>query len=309
MRGSDIAELRAFAAIVEEGNFARAAARLRISPSSLSQTIRELEARLGVRLLNRTTRSVSMTDAGQRLLARLKPALLEIEEAVRDVESLRDKPTGTVRLHVPRNATPLVEPLLGPFAEAYPDVVLDIMVDDAVTDIVAAGYDAGIRLGELLEDDMVAVCLGDEMRMLALASPDYVGRHGRPRTPADLHKHRCINWRWPGRTIYNWEFYEKGQWVKVAVNGPLIVNDSSLAVSAALQGAGIVYWTEHTMRPLIEAGRLVPLLEKYAHPFPGWYLTYPKQRTMPAAVRAFVDFLKRGAAPARKGRRPALEKV
>ncbi len=201
MRGSEFAELRAFVTIVEQGNFARAAAQLRISPSTLSQTIRELEKRLGVRLLNRTTRSVSMTDAGQRLLARFKPALDEMQAAVLDVQNLRDKPAGTVRLHAPRKAASvLIEPHLGRFAKFHPDIILDITIDDAVVNIVEAGFDVGIRLGELLEDDMVAVKLGNDIRMCAVASPEYIAKHGRPKNPGELHSHRCINWRWAGKT-------------------------------------------------------------------------------------------------------------
>lgn len=294
MRGSEFAELRAFVTIAEQGNFARAAAHLRISPSTLSQTIRELEKRLGVRLLNRTTRSVSLTEAGQRLLARFKPALEEMEEAVRDVKDLRVVPAGTVRLHAPRKAaSALLTPHLGGFARAHPDIVLDITVDDAVIDIVEEGFDIGLRLGELLEDDMVAIKLGDDLRMCAVASPEYVAEYGIPADLSELQKHRCINWRWAGgRGIYNWEFFKDGHWTSVAVNGPLTVSCSEMAISAAVQGVGIAFWTEQVVRPLIDEGLLVPMLEKFSPFFPGWYLTYPRQRYMSAAVRAVVDFLR-----------------
>jgi DNA-binding transcriptional LysR family regulator len=300
MRGSEFAELRAFVTIVEQGNFARAAAHLRISPSTLSQTIREFEKRLGVRLLNRTTRSVSMTDAGQRLLARFKPALEEMQAAVLDVQNLRDKPAGTVRLHTPRKAASLlVEPHLGRFAKFHPDILLDITIDDAVVNLVEAGFDVGIRLGELLEDDMVAVKLGNDIRMCAVASPDYIAKHGHPKNPGELHDHRCINWRWAGKNgIYNWEFFKDGHWTSVAVNGPLIVSCSDMAISAAVQGVGIAFWAEYAVRPLIAKGKLVPMLEEFSPYFPGWYLTYPKQRYMPAAVRALVEFLRRHNTPA-----------
>jgi DNA-binding transcriptional LysR family regulator len=300
MRGSEFAELRAFVTIVEQGNFARAAAQLRISPSTLSQTIRELEKRLGVRLLNRTTRSVSMTDAGQRLLARFKPALEEMQAAVLDLQNLRDKPAGTVRLHAPRKASSLlVEPHLGRFAKFHPDILLDITIDDSVVNIVEAGFDVGIRLGELLEDDMVAVKLGNDIRMCAVASPEYIAKHGHPKNPGELHDHRCINWRWAGKGgIYNWEFFKDGHWTSVAVNGPLIVSCSDMAISAAVQGVGIAFWAEYAVRPLIAKGKLVPMLEEFSPFFPGWYLTYPKQRYMPAAVRALVEFLRRHNTPA-----------
>ncbi|MBN8468309.1 LysR family transcriptional regulator [Corallococcus exiguus] len=302
MRGSEFADLRAFVTIAEQGSFARAAARLRISPSTLSETLRGLEERLGVRLLNRTTRSMSLTEAGTRLLARFKPAMEEMDAAVEAVRHLRDTPTGTVRLHLPRLASAsLVEPLLGRFLEAYPDIVLELSIDDAATDIVAKGFDAGITLGELLEKDMIAVPLGGTLRQLAVASPDYLARHGRPRTPADLHSHRCINWRKPGGTrLYSWKFQKDGHWISVAVEGPLIVSHRDVALTAAAQGVGIAfaYWSEQWLRPLLDAGRLVPVLEEFSPPFPGWYLYYPKQRYTPAAVRALVDFLRRETKPA-----------
>ncbi|PTE08457.1 LysR family transcriptional regulator [Mesorhizobium helmanticense] len=295
MRGSDYSELRAFAAVVAHGNFARAAAELRISASTLSQTIRALEARLGVRLLNRTTRSLSLTEAGQRLHGRFKPAMAEMEAAVEDAIGLRDRPAGTLRVHMPSvAAATYLEPVLGRFHEAYPDIVLDVTIDDTVTDIVAAGYDIGARLGEFLEADMVAVRLGGEQRQLAVASPDYISRRGRPETPADLLQHRCINWRRPGSAgPYAWEFARDGQWFSVAVNGPLIVSRRDMAIAAAVQGVGIAFWAEALLRPFIEAGRLVPLLEEWSGTFPGWHLCYPRQRHMPAGLRAFADFLRR----------------
>jgi DNA-binding transcriptional LysR family regulator len=294
MRGSEFAELRAFVAVAEQGNFARAAAELRLSPSTLSQTIRELEERLGVRLLNRTTRSVSITEAGQRLLSRFKPAMEEMQAAVADARNLRDRPAGTVRLHASRSASAvLVEPRLGRFFEAYPDIILDLTIDDAVTNIVAAGFDVSIRIGELLEEDMVAVKIGDDIRQLAVASPDYIARHGTPKVPSDLHSHRCINWRWPGTSgLYNWEFAKDGRWFSVAVNGPLIVSHRDAAVIAAVQGVGIAFWGEYAVRPYIDAGQLVPLLEEFSPAFPGWHLCYPKQRHTSAPVRAFVDFFR-----------------
>lgn len=294
MRGSEFAELRAFVTIAEQGNFARAAAHLRIAPSTLSQTIRELEKRLGVRLLNRTTRSVSLTEAGQRLLVRFKPALEEMQEAVRDVQNLSDVPAGTVRLHAPRKAASvLVEPHLGRFAKSHPDIVLDITIDDAVVNIVEEGFDIGIRLGELLDEDMVAVKLGSDIRMCAVASPEYVAKHGKPAKPGDLHNHRCINWRWAGRNgIYNWEFFKGGHWMSVAVDGPLIVSCSDMAISAAVQGVGIAFWAEYAVRPFIAKGQLVPMLEEFSPYFPGWYLTYPRQKHMSGAVRAVVEFLR-----------------
>lgn len=285
--------------IAEHGNFARAAEQLRISPSTLSQTIRELEQRLGIRLLNRTTRSTSLTEAGTRLLARFKPAMEEMAAAVSDVSQLRDTPSGTVRLNLPRLAsTALVEPLLGEFHRAYPDITLELSIDDAVRDIVETGFDIGITLGELLEKDMVAVRLGGNIHQVAVASPDYIARHGRPKVPADLHQHRCINWRKPGSgKLYNWEFHQDGHWIAIAVEGPLIVSHREVALTAAAQGVGIAfaYWSDRWMAPLLQSGALVPLLQEFSPPFPGWHLYYPRQRYTLPAVRALIDFLRRHA--------------
>jgi DNA-binding transcriptional LysR family regulator len=295
MRGSEYAELRAFVRVVAHGNFARAAAELGISASTLSQTIRELETRLGVRLLNRTTRSLSLTDAGERLHARFRPAMIEMEAAVQDVANLRDTPTGMLRVHMPSvAAAAYLEPVLGQFHEKYPDIVLDVTIDDSATNIVEGRYDVGARLGEFLEANMVAVKLSSEQRQLVVASPDYIARHGRPEQPADLLRHRCINWRQPGSVgLYKWEFLKDGQWFAVTVNGPLVVSHRGMAIEAAVQGVGLAFWAEELLRPLIDEGKLVPLLEEWCGTFPGWFLYYPKQRYTPPSVRAFVDFLRR----------------
>lgn len=296
MRGREYAELEAFVAVVEEGNFRRAAARLRISASSLSQTIGNLEDRLGVNLLQRTTRSTSLTEPGKRLFERFRPAMAEMAFAVEDIMQFQGRPAGTVRLLLPRLALATqIEPWLGAFHEKYPDVVLELVIEDAPLDIVDAGYDLGITLGELLQKDMVAVRLGPDIHQLAVASPDYLARYGVPQTPADLHGHKCINWRKPGRRkLYNWEFCVDGRWISVAVDGPLIVSHRDTALKAAAQGVGIAfaYWSSRWMQPMIDDGALVPVLEDYSPPFPGWYLYYPKQRATPPAVRALIDFLR-----------------
>jgi DNA-binding transcriptional LysR family regulator len=294
MRGREYAQLKAFVTVVAQGNFARAAAELRLSPSTLSQTIRELEARLGVRLLNRTTRSVSLTEAGERLHARFKPAMLEMEAAVRDAASRGDRPAGVVRVHTPATpAAAYLEPVLGDFHASYPEIVLDVTVEDSVPDIVEAGYDLGIRPGDALEGDMVAVRLGSEQRQLVVGSPDYFARHGRPATPADLSRHRCINWRQPGGTsLHKWQFVRDGRWFSEAVDGPLVVSQRDLAVAAAVLGVGLAFRGEELLRPLIDRGKLVPVLEEWCGTFPGWYLCYPRQRCIAPGVRAFIDFLK-----------------
>jgi DNA-binding transcriptional LysR family regulator len=295
MRGSEYAQLRAFATIADKGNFARAAAELRMSASTLSQTIRELEERLGVRLLNRTTRSVALTDAGGRLLTRLRPALTEIQAAVEDVITLRDTPAGTLQVHTPRQAAiAFIEPILGSFHQCYPDVLLEITIDDAVIDIGEAGFDVGIRLGDLLERDVVAFKLGESLREIPVAAPSYLDARGHPMTPSDLHDHSCINWRPPGSTrLYNWRFGKDGDWFEVAVNGPLVVSHRDLAFSAAVQGIGIAFGMEHRALTLIRDGRVVPLLKEWCPSIPGWHIYYPKRRHTSLAVRAFVDFLRR----------------
>ena len=298
MRASGNSDLRAFVAVAEQGSFSKAAEQLGLSPSSLSQIIRTFEERLGVRLLHRTTRSVALTDAGERLLLRVRPALEELDAALDDVGQLRARPAGVVRVRCLRAAfRAYVAPNLAAFREAYPDVTLDILVDDAVVDLVASGFDVGFTLGEVIEKDMVALRLGGDIRQIAVASPAYIARHGRPETPKDLVSHACIRWRWPGRTTpYNWEFFADGAWFEVDVKGPLVLSEQSMTIDAAVDGIGIAFWMEHELRPLIAKGLLVPLLEEWSAPFPGFHLSYPQQRQMAPALRAFIDFIKTKAA-------------
>ncbi len=295
MRGSDYAELRAFAAVAEHGNFARAAARLGISASALSQTIRTLEERMGIRLLNRTTRSVAPSEAGQRLLARLLPALADLDQAVADVSALRDKPAGLLRINAPRVAIVHgLAPLIAPFHAAFPDIVMDIIVDDKLSDIVADRFDAGIRLGEMVEKDMVSVKLGGEMRLVVVASPDYIARHGLPDTPRDLRDHACVVSRWPtDGSLYHWEFEHGDEKLEVAVSGPLSTTDNDLMLRAVLDGIGIGYLFDYHVAEHIAGGRLVSVLDDWTPPFPGFHLYYPSRRQMPPPLRAFVDFIAR----------------
>jgi DNA-binding transcriptional LysR family regulator len=297
VRTSGSNDLRAFVAVAEQGSFSKAAERLGLSPSSLSQTIRLFEERLGVRLLHRTTRSVALTEAGERLLRRVRPALAELEAALADVGTFRDRPAGVVRVRCLRLAfRTYVEPILPAFHETYPDIKLDILVDDAVVDLVSAGFDVGFTLGEVIEKDMVGVGLGGDMRQIAVASPDYIARHGRPETPRDLHGHKCLRWRWPGRTApYNWEFCKDGTWFEVEVDGPLILSEQKMTIDAAVKGLGIAFWVEHELKPQIDAGQLVPMLEEWSAVFPGFYICYPQQRQMAPALRAFIDFTRAAA--------------
>src|SRR6202007_633444 len=243
MRGSEFAELKAFAAIVGHASFARAADHLGLSASALSQTIRQLELRLGVRLLNRTTRSVAPTAAGSRLHERIAPLIQEMDAAVADAVAAAGRTAGTLRINtLGMAAKKIIAPRLGRFHRAHPDVVLDIVIDDGLSDIVAGRFDAGIRVGERLQKDMIAVRLTPDVKMRALASPDYLSRRGRPKTPGDLHRHDCINWRFPGSgQIYRWQLGRRGKKVEIAVEGPLISNHQDVVVEGALQGLGILY--------------------------------------------------------------------
>jgi DNA-binding transcriptional LysR family regulator len=294
MRGNDYAELRAFAAIAEHGSFVRAAAHLGLSPSALSQTIRSLEERLGVRLLNRTTRSVAPSEAGQRLLARLQPAMADLDAAVADLRSQRDTPAGLLRINSSRIAAiQHIAPLLGPFHQRYPDILIDLVADDRLVDIVAGRFDAGVRLGEMVEKDMITVRLGGPAEMMVVAAPSYLQRCGAPADPRDLRDHRCINFRWPtDGSLYHWEFQRGAEKLEAAVDGPLIVTEPEVAQRAALDGIGIAYLFDFHVREHLAAGRLVQLLPQWTPAFPGFYLYYPSRRQMPAPLRAFVEFVR-----------------
>src|SRR5258706_4692924 len=294
MRGSDFAELKAFAAIVERASFARAADHLGVTPSALSQSIRQLEARLGVRLLNRTTRSVAPTAAGSRLHERIAPMLLEMEAAVVEAVAATGRTAGTLRINtLGMAAKKVIAPRLGRFHRNHPDVVLDIVIDDGLSDIVAGRFDAGIRVGERVEKDMIAVRLTPDVKMLAVASPDYLSRCGEPKTPTDLHGHACINWRFPGSgRIYRWEFEKKGKRLEMAVEGPLISNHQDVVIEGALQGLGILYaYDDDRVDEALAQGRLKRVLAGWSLTSPGLYLYYSNRRHPQPALRAFIDCL------------------
>ncbi len=294
MRGAEFAELKAFAAVVERASFARAADHLGLSPSALSQTIRQLEARLGVRLLNRTTRSVATTTVGSRLHERIAPMMLEMDAAVAEAVAATGRTAGTLRINtLGMAAKKIIAPRLGRFHRAHPDVVLDIVIDDGLSDIVASRFDAGIRVGERLEKDMIAVRLTPDVKMLALASPDYLSRRGEPKTPADLHRHACINWRFPGSgRIYRWGFEKKGKKFEMAVEGPLISNHQDVVIEGALQGLGILYaYDNDRVEEAIARGLLKRILVDWSLSSPGLYLYYSNRRHPQPALRAFIDCL------------------
>ena len=293
MRGPDLAEMNAFVAVAERRSFAKAALQLGISRSRLSETIRGLEDRLGVRLLNRTTRSVASTAAGERLLARLRPLLDDFAAALDSVNAFRDKPAGLLRLTVlPPAANFMLAPLLARFLAQYPAIDLEISVDAALTDIVADRFDAGMRPGERVEQDMIAVRIGEEIRGVVVAAPDYLARHPRPTAPRDLKSHNCIRFRFPSGVIVPWKFEKKGKQVEVAVEGRLTVNDAELAVTAALDGVGVLYTALGYVAPEIKAGRLVPLLEDWRPRSAVIFLYYPSRRQMAAPLQAFIEFLR-----------------
>ncbi len=294
MRGSDFAELRAFMFVVERRSFARAADHLGLSASALSQTIRQLETRLGVRLLNRTTRSVAPTEAGARLHERLVPMMQEMDAAVAEAVATMGRAAGTLRINtLGMAARRLIAPRLGAFHRAYPEVVLDIVVDEHLVDIVAGGFDAGIRVGERLEKDMVAVRLTPDHPMLAVAAPDYLARHGEPKQPADLHQHACINWRFPGSgAVFRWPMERREKKLELAVAGPIVSNFQDVMHAAALQGLGILYsYDEEPIRELIAAGRLKRVLADWSPTVPGLFLYYSSRRLPTPALKGFIDCL------------------
>lgn len=294
MRGFEFAELKAFVAVVERKSFARAAEHLGLSPSALSQTIRQLEDRIGTRLLNRTTRSVAPSTNGELLYKRVAPLFAEMAAAVAEVSEATGQLNGTLRINtLGIAARTIIAPRLARFHHAYPDVILDIVVDDALADIVVGRFDAGIRVGNRVEKDMIAVRLTSDLDMVAVASPDYLARRGIPTSPADLHTHACINWRlqMDGRH-YRWEFKKGDQQLEVAVNGPVVTNHADIGIAAALNGLGIAYHFERDgVREFLDQGRLVQVLADWSISRPGLFLYYSNRQHRPALLGAFIDCL------------------
>ena len=292
---ANLGDLTAFVAVARAGGFRDAARASGSSASSLSEAVRRLESRLGVRLLNRTTRSVAPTEAGARLLDRLGAALMEVEAALDVVNNFRDRPTGTLRLNVPASAARLVLPrIVPPFLAAYPDIRLEVIVEDSFVDLPAAGCDAGIRYDERLEQDMVAIPIGPrEQRFATAASPAYLDRRGRPNHPRELLDHACLRGQFASGAITDWEFERDGEVVKVDPTGPLIVRlgaATDLAVDAAVAGSGVIHLFEDWLRPHLDGGALEPVLQPWWQRFSGPFLYYPGRRHLPAPLRAFIDF-------------------
>jgi len=283
-----------FVSIVRCGGFRAAALERGVSSSALSQTMNALEEALGIRLLNRTTRSVSPTEAGQRLLERLAPALSDIRLAVAEIDELRDTPSGTLRINAPAPAVDhFLCPLALDFMNAYPKVNIEIVSDAAVIDIVEQGFDAGVRFGRQLAQDMIALPLGPPLRYAIVASPLYIKGHGQPRVPHDLVGHECIKRRFPGGTLVNWQFAKGGEDIEVTPTGRLTVSSAHNELQAALAGKGIAHIFDDYAKPHIRDGRLVELLPDWSPTLPHWFLYYPSRRLPSATMRAFLDHVRR----------------
>jgi DNA-binding transcriptional LysR family regulator len=296
----DLNPLAVFVAVAEARSFRRAADRLGVTRPAVSQSLRKLEARLGVALVRRTTRSVSLTEAGERLLARVAPALAELGSAVEAAGDLAGRPSGLLRLAVSSIAESFLSgPLLASFVERHPEVRLDLLVTDEELDVVAEGFDAGVRLGEVIEQDMIAVPVSGPQRQLAVAAPGYLARAGRPGHPRELPAHRCVGWRRaPEVAPFRWEFAEGGREFDVAVDPEVTTNDMGLMIRLACAGTGVTFGLKESFRPWMHRGELVPVLEEFCPTFPGFFLHYPSRRNMEPKLRALVDHVRRhGARP------------
>ena len=294
MRRHEIEGLLPFLAVLEGGSFRAAARQLNVTPSAVSQSVKALEERLGVPLLTRTTRSIGLTQAGEVLAERCRPAVSEISDALDGVRDFGERPSGLLRINAPRLALPAVfERVLVAFHDAFPEVQVEVFLDDGLADIVADGFDAGIRLGQMVETDMVSTPLTPSSRMAVVASPNYIEKFGRPETPDDLQHHRCINFRRPTqKTLYQWRFVENEADRHVPVAGDFIVNDPNAKLFAARAGFGLAYEVEPLVRADIEAGRLVHVLEEHLPQIPGFHIYFPSRSQVMLKLRVFIDFTK-----------------
>lgn len=294
MRLDQLSGIVAFLKVAETRSFTRAAAELGVTPPSLSEAVKGLEERLGIRLLNRTTRSVGLTEAGAAYLERVRPAAEDIQAAGIALAETKDRPAGTLRLSLPWIGGPLlIEPLMGRFLDAYPEMRLDVVFDDGFVDIAAEGFDAGVRIGELLEKDMIAVRIGGPLHTAVLASPAYLAEHGTPERPADLARHRCIAYRFAStRAISPWDLIEDGREIAFTPDPRLSANTMPLVVEAAAQGIGLAYTTERLARRHLQDGRLVKILEPFSPALDPLHVYYPSRRLIPTKLRILVDFLR-----------------
>jgi DNA-binding transcriptional LysR family regulator len=290
MQKAGLSELTVFVAIAHQGSFSAAARHLGVSPSALSHALRALEARLGVRLFNRATRSVALTEAGERFLRRVGPAIADLDEAVSEASSTRDRPSGVVRISASESAAkPLVRSVLPDFLARYPDIHVEIVVDTRLVDIVADGFDAGIRVLQDVPRDMIAVRFGQDMRFVAVASPEYLRQHPAPQAPHDLAQHRCIRFRFESGALYRWDLERRGKSASIDVDGPMTLGNLNLMIEAALNGIGIAWVPDYVAVEHILSGRLVPLLADWSPSFPGLCLYYPANRHPPTALRLFAQ--------------------
>lgn len=294
MPSAPISELHAFITVARQCSFRKASVVLGVSPSAVSHALRGLEERLGVRLLHRTTRSVAPTEAGHQLLQRLGPAFEEIEGALEEVNAFRATPAGTLRLNVPRAAAELIlAPLLAPYLAANPGMCVEIAIDDALVDIVKEGFDAGVRFGESIQQDMVAIPLGPRQRFVVVGSPSYLERCGTPQTPDDLRQHACICKRFPDGSVYRrWEFARAEDKTIVDVHGPLVLSDTTLALRAAEDGIGLAYIYVQYAHNALDTGRVVTVLDDWLPTLPGFFLYYPGRKRLPAGLRAFISLVR-----------------
>lgn len=285
----------AFARVAHHASFTRAASELEVSTSALSQTVRALEARLGVRLLNRTTRRVGLTEQGERFLEQIAPGLQQIDAAFQDLDFLRDRPAGHLRINLPRIAADqLVMPRLPAFLARYPEVQVELFIDPSLADLVAGGFDAGIRLGECLARDMIALPIGPLQRQVIVATPGYFRSHGQPRLPSELVGHECIRYRRSSGRLMLWEFTRDGRDFEVEVDGRLIANDSEVALRMAREGLGLVQVFESQAAADLAAGTLLRVLDDWQQPFPGFHIYYPAREHLPPKLRVFVEHLRAG---------------
>jgi DNA-binding transcriptional LysR family regulator len=299
MRQPNLSDIALFAAVVEAGGFRTAAQRRGMSASSLSDCVRRLEKELGVRLLNRTTRSLTPTEIGARLLERLRPALDEINIALNDLQEDPQNPVGSLRLHVPGViARHILPPLVDGFLSRYPGIALEVNMDNTFIDVIAAGYDAGIRYEESLAKDMIAIPIGPRRQcFMAVAAPAYLQRHGTPQHPSELSDHRLLGYRFASGKLGVWEFEQDGKTLRIAPEGTLISSSQDLLIAAACAGQGILYTFEEYIRPQLESGQLRPFLQDWWQHFEGPYLYYHNRRHVPAPLRAFVDYVKAANTP------------
>ena len=297
MRREDLGDLAVFLAVAEERSFTRAAARLGASQSAISQTVRRLEAGMGVKLLTRTTRSVAPTEAGEQLVDTLRPAFDDIDARLSALGALRDRPSGTIRITTSRHAAEtILWPAVSELLREHPDVTVELSIDSALADIVTDRFDAGVRLGEQVAKDMIAVRIGPELRMAVVCAPSYLADQPTPRSPTELTGHRCINVRLPTQGgLYVWEFGKDGREVHVRVHGSLILNDMVMVLRAALEGFGMACVMEDQAAPFIAKGQLVRLLDEWCPPFAGYHLYYPDRRQLPLAFTLLVAALRRAA--------------